>query len=215
MLFVKAVLNDEAGVQHRYENMKRDDTGWTRVFIKLWTHTPDWYTRDHDAVLLQLAMMHNLDTDEYVNELNGEKTSVFQAILRLKWGAHRAFREWCAHRENVCSRLRFLSHCVVQALLRCNPSIIDRRVVLEKRARDDADLVLFNHYRDVESILFLNPTMKEAHLTQVRDERKAEDRKKDSKFEGNHGVYWDPQRGRYRVKRASTRDPFITRSVYL
>ena len=98
---------------------------------------------------------------------------------------------------------------MVLALSSCTPSII------EKRINDHDHPVHPDRYRDVASIVFLNPLMKQAHLTEVKDERKAMERNRDSKFEGNQGVYWDLKKEEFRVKKAKTRDPFISRFVHL
>lgn len=163
--------------------------------------------------------MYDLDSEHFVRALNGEKSSSFQAILQSDdyYDRDKPFHDfsaWCAHRENVCHRLRFVTHCVVQALLSCDPSIPEKRI-----KNDDDHPFCSKHkdeeYQNVSSIVFLNPLLKESHLIQCKDDRKARERKRDSAFDGNQGVRWDEDKGQFQIKKAKNRDPFLSRDLIL
>ena len=70
-------------VFHRYRYaLKESDTLWYSAFKQSWVNTPDWWDKDHDIVLLQLALKHADKWSEYTKELTGDKASDFMMRLR-------------------------------------------------------------------------------------------------------------------------------------
>ncbi len=51
-------------------------------FKKAWIGTPQWWSKKHDLILLELALKHNINHEEYIQELKGEKSFSFR--MRLK-----------------------------------------------------------------------------------------------------------------------------------
>ena len=70
-------------VFHRYRYaLKESDTLWYSAFKQSWVNTPDWWDKDHDIVLLQLALKHADKWSGYTKELTGDKASDFMMRLR-------------------------------------------------------------------------------------------------------------------------------------
>ena len=76
------VLKDIKEMEDEHEDeMKESDNLWYLEFKKSWTLKPEWWSRNHDIVLIQLALKHGDDWKAYRKELTGEKASDF--MMRL------------------------------------------------------------------------------------------------------------------------------------
>ena len=79
------VLKDIKEMEDEHEDeMKESDNLWYLEFKKSWTLKPEWWSRNHDIVLIQLALKHGDDWKAYRKELTGEKASDFMMRLSVR-----------------------------------------------------------------------------------------------------------------------------------
>eukprot|EP01083_Nonionella_stella_P028170 77583_1 len=103
-------------ILRRYEEHKNDDfvvpvnecKPGVDEFLQIWSRLPFWWEPVHDAVLLELALMHNLDVSQYQNALDEDQYFHFA----LDDSHYKAFEFWCTRTVNVQHRLRFLLYTI-------------------------------------------------------------------------------------------------------
>eukprot|EP01083_Nonionella_stella_P228686 810246_1 len=143
-------------------------------FVCWWLRTPKWYTAAHDVILLRLGLAYDLNEKEFVQNAAAAAAD------------YEEFSAWCRRWQNILHRLRYVTHCIVLQLARCNPSIMDKR--------ND-----FGLKRTLNSVVFLDEMMANVHLRYCEDEKKSLQRDRDSYF----GPYEEEKK----------RDPFVVRSL--
>eukprot|EP01083_Nonionella_stella_P113263 333812_1 len=144
-------------------------------FVCWWLRTPKWYTAAHDVILLRLGLAYDLNEKEFVQNAAAAAAD------------YEEFSAWCRRWQNILHRLRYVTHCIVLQLARCNPSIMDKR--------ND-----FGLKRTLNSVVFLDEMMANVHLRYCEDEKKSLQRDRDSDF-GHH------------YEEEKKRDPFVVRSL--
>ena len=145
-----------------YEDIKKDRQkinndlnadDWYSEFKRSWISVPVWWTKHHDLILLELALKHNMDHEQYIEELKGDKAFYFRQRLKDQAG-YLEFQHWCEQLSNILHRLKYITNAIIDNLNEIKPSLVDIRT--QETENQETELI-FSHYE------------KEAHLDHVHE----------------------------------------------
>ena len=88
--------------------IRGDDHKWYRAFLESWRTVPEWYTYDHDILLLELVLRNGLDCNKLLDDLEGDKMVEYKLRLRCderntKMDPYYEFKRWCTIAFNITS----------------------------------------------------------------------------------------------------------------
>eukprot|EP01084_Bolivina_argentea_P130442 230265_1 len=156
-----------------FETVKEDRTRltkeircapWYSQFKQSWVSAPKWWSTQHDTILLELALKHNIDHMEYITELNGEKAFDFR--MRLKDQAdYLEFQHFCEQLANVLHRLKYITNKLILKLNKIKPSLIEIRIPEAKdRPKFTSESLIFNEYERDKHKQYVEREMKLASV---------------------------------------------------
>ena len=140
--------------QELYENYTQNDHYFLQMWLEDWRHVPEWYSYQHDVLLLELVMRNGINMSKIIDDLEGDQQieyklrlgNVSDAHFRLHHRLYYHFKRWCRDKINVLRRLKHITNIIVQNLQmdEYKPSLIDIRI------RNENDRPIF----DGQSVVF-------------------------------------------------------------
>ena len=102
--------------------VRGNDKRWYRSFLSDWRAVPEWYTYDHDVLLMELVLRNGTNTERILADLMAEESRAAY-MTRLKsqfsntWDdPYYAFKTWIKSKWNVLHRLKYVTDTMVGTL---------------------------------------------------------------------------------------------------
>ena len=102
--------------------VRGNDKRWYRFFLSDWRAVPEWYTYDHDVLLMELVLRNGANTERILKDLKAEKRRA-SYMKRLKsqrsntWDdPYYTFKTWIKNKWNMLHRLKYVTDTMVGTL---------------------------------------------------------------------------------------------------
>eukprot|EP01083_Nonionella_stella_P127007 384693_1 len=105
------------------------DKEYYRAFLESWRWTPQWYTYQHDILLLELVLRNGVHPCKIMADLEGRKHVLYKIRLRCEdffvsrhrcanaYDRYYQFKMWCKVHYNLLHRLKYITNIIIKNLL--------------------------------------------------------------------------------------------------
>eukprot|EP01084_Bolivina_argentea_P057953 105838_1 len=146
-----------------YERNKDHFTGVKDSFYRIWIDdfrdVPDWFTYQHDVLLLELVMRNGMNIDLIIDDLTGDKSVEYKIRLGVDKqmldvmsvdNPYYLFISWCVQKPNILHRLKYVTNIMITTLQNdeYQPSLINIRIPNdEDQPALNSESVVFSDYQ--------------------------------------------------------------------